>query len=206
MINADTAADLWNGNAGAGIDGVSKLLVDRLLGETHNLAEPYRTILRQDASGNDIYQVVLGPIAVGPGEPEFSATLTPHPLFDPDTGAMIDYDAPDYDRPPYDGSQPATGITWDVSNANPLDSRFVRVVVTAHDGPVGSRVYRSLTMDIMIGKKIRYALLSRSRVMIGQNVMIQRPLGATFDEVHRNNAHPVQMAPPSRRPPAAPLG
>ena len=190
VIDADTASELWGGTDTT--DGVVDRLVDRLAGESHNEAEPYATLIRQDPAGNDVYRVHVGPIAVGPGEPTFTATLTPHPLFD-DDGVMVDYDAPEYDRPPYDGSRPATGIDWDVSNANPLDERFIRLSVTAYDGELGNRVYRSVSMDVALTKRIRYALLSRSRVMIGQNVLVEGPVGSTFQEVHLENGHPIQM-------------
>ena len=189
-IDSETASILWGGTPDN--PGIAATLVNRLAGQPHNLGEPYLELLRQDANGNDVYRVHLGPIAVGPNEPTFTATLTPHPLFD-ESGVMIDYDAAEYDRAPYDGSQPTTGIDWDVSNANPLDERFVRLRVEAHDGPVGSRVYRSISMDFAIDKNIRYALLSRSRIMVGRNVMIEGPIGSTFNEVQLENGHPVQM-------------
>jgi len=183
-ISATNAAVLW--------DAASIAIVNELATNPHNMAEPYRTLIRQNSEGNNIYQVHVGPIAVGPNEPTFEVTMTPHPLYD-DDGAMIDYDDSFYDRRPYDGSLVETGITWDVSNAEPLDERFVRIVVTAYDGPIGSRVYRSVQMDYAIDKKIRFAILSRSRVMVGQNVQIQGPIGSTFREVDLDNGHPVQM-------------
>lgn len=191
-IDGQAASILWGGDGTPENPGIAATLVNRLAGEPHNFEEPYLERIRQDAYGNDVYRVHLGPIAVGPNEPTFTATLTPHPLYD-DDGVMIDYDAAAYDSPPYDGSQPTTGIDWDVSNANPLDESFVRLRVTAHDGPVGSRVYRSISMDLAIDKNIRYALLSRSRIMVGRNVMIEGPIGSTFNEVHLDKGHPVQM-------------
>ena len=191
-IDSNTASILWGGDGTPENPGIAATLVNRLATQPHSLGEPYLELIRQDANGNDVYRVNVGPISVGSGEPNFTATLTPHPLYD-DDGVMIDYNAAEYDRPPYDGSLPRTGIDWDVSNANPLDESFVRLRVTAHDGPVGSRVYRSISMDIAIDKNIRYALLSRSRIMVGRNVMIEGPIGSTFQEVHLDKGHPVQM-------------
>ena len=80
-----------------------------------------------------------------------------------------------------------------MSNAQPLDARFIRVKVTAYDGELGSRVYRSVSMDFRLGKTIPYAILSRSRVMIGRNVLVNGNIGSRFLETHLDNGHPVQM-------------
>lgn len=126
-------------------------------------------------------QVVIPPIAVGPGAPAFRVTMTPHPL----TGE--DYDAAYYQRPPYADMNPP------VSSAAALDARWIRVEVTASDGPVGSQITRSISMDFQLDKRIRFALLSRSRVMIGRNVMIEGPIGSRFLETNLDNGHPIQM-------------
>ncbi|WP_432799137.1 hypothetical protein [Poriferisphaera sp. WC338] len=121
-------------------------------------------------------------IPVGPKAPTFSATLAQHPLVDENYGS--DY----YNRPPYSQYTPA------VSQANPLDATWVRLTVTSHVGPEGAgRVSRTIKLDFKISKKIRYALLSSSRVMIGRNVIIDGPVGSRFDETHIENGHPIQM-------------
>ena len=161
------AQDLWL--------EVRDLLLDQFSGEFHNLpgGEPYIT------AGT----LHLGPISLGAGEPNFEVELTPHPL------PGEDYDAAFYQRAPYDDLNNGSGV----SNAYPLDARFIRVKVTSAAGKRGGRVYRSLSMDFEMGKRIRFALYSRSRVMIGQNVMIEGPVGSTFGETHLNHGHPVQM-------------
>ena len=58
--------------------------------------------------------------------------------------------------------------------------RFIRVSVEAYDGTPGNRVHRSVSMDFQLVKRIEYAVLSRSRVMIGRNVMIEGRVGSTF--------------------------
>ncbi len=85
-------------------------------------------------------------------------------------------------------------------NYQPLDGRFIRVKVTAFDGRLGdpdadynSRVYRSVSMDFRLDKTIPYAVLSRSRVMIGRNVMIRGNVGSSFTEVGLKNGHPIQV-------------
>ena len=163
LINADNAPALWNQTRAA-------LLAD-FQNDLHNIEEPYEvgTTLR------------IGPIAVGPNSPALTATLTPHPL------AGEDYDSPFYQRPPYSQMDPP------VSAAAPLDVTWIRVRVEAADGGEGHAVTRSITMDFKIDKKIRFAVLSKSRVMIGRNVMIEGQIGSRFLETYLTHGHPVQM-------------
>jgi hypothetical protein len=136
--------------------------------------------------GQNIYTDVNGTlhvpaIAVGPSSPAFTAELTPHPL------VGEDYNAAYYARPPYSNMNPA------VDAAAPLDATWIRIKVIASEGPTGREIYRSISMDFKLDKKIRYALLSRSRVMIGRNVVIDGPLGSRFMETHLPNGHPIQI-------------
>ncbi|MEM9753321.1 MAG: hypothetical protein AAF916_08030 [Planctomycetota bacterium] len=185
------AYDLW--------EDIRDLLKAQFDGDTHNLAEPTVTVIGTDSFGRPIRQLEVGPIRVGPGEPDFIATFTQHPI------PGEDYDNAMYGRAPYDGSDPDSGIDTPVSAANPLDARFIRVRVTAFDDGGGnnsyqgaeigadhSRVYRSVQMDYMLTKRIPYALLSRSRIMVGRNVQIDGPIGSHFREVNLTNGHPVQ--------------
>ena len=144
---------------------------DGFAGELHNQSEPY-------IDGDGVLHI--GPIAVGPNAPSFTATLTPHPI------AGEDYDGDYYQRPPYSDMA--------VSAATPLDARFIRVTIEAYDGAAGSRVHRSISMDFQIVKRIDYAVLSRSRVMIGRNVMIEGRVGSGFLETNLTNGHPIQIA------------
>lgn len=162
--------DVLLGKADAIWNEVADVLVASLGGEFHNQQEPYI-----DSDG----VVHVGPIAVGPNEPSFTATFTPHPI------AGEDYDSDYYQRPPYSD--------MGVSELTPLDARFVRVTVTAYDGAVGHRVYRSLSMDFQITRRINYAVLSRSRIMIGQNVMVEGRVGSTFTDTDLTHGHPIQV-------------
>ncbi len=120
-------------------------------------------------------------IPVGPGQPSFSAVFAAHPLADEN------YDAPTYQRPPYSTMDPP------VSTAEKLGPQWVRITVTAADGAAPQRIFRSVSMDFKIEKKIRFALLSKSRIMIGRNVMIEGPIGSAFLETNLQNGHPIQM-------------
>jgi hypothetical protein len=164
LIDASNAPNLWL--------TTRDTLLHSLTGEAHNLQEPYLV-------GVGLH---VGPIAVGPGAPAFTAQFTPHPI------AGENYDGKYYQRPPYNTMTPA------VSNTHPLDSTWVRVRVAASDGQGNAAISRGIQVDFKIEKKIRFAILSKSRVMIGRNVMIEGPIGSRFLETHLDNGHPVQMA------------
>jgi hypothetical protein len=186
-INQVTQGDPTAGTAGIKIRNGE---IDAALADT--LWTDARTQLLNLLAGDFQYQqgnapyvdgttLVVPEIPVGPGQPQFGATFQSHPLADED------YDDAIYQRPPY------SDMTPPVSNLAPLDARWIRVTVTAGDGPVGSRIFRSVTIDFQIEKKIRFALLSKSRIMIGRNVMIDGPIGSSFMETNLANGHPIQM-------------
>jgi len=178
LIDDTRAEELWLDSA----TGVRAQLYDAFSGEFHNLQEPVLT-----AKG-----LRVGPIAIGPGEPTFTVSFDPHPLPGPGgAGDFSRYDDPYYQQPPYTDTEI---FESPVSSANPLDARWIRVVVTATDGNGGNEITRSISMDFRLDKNLRFAVLSRSRVMIGRNVMIEGRLGSTFEETHLLNGHPLQIA------------
>lgn len=131
--------------------------------------------------------LVLPAISFEPGSSaKFAVRVQPHPL------PGEDYDSDKYQRPPF--NSPIYGVVKaPVSSASPLDATFVRVSVTGIDGPSKDEIRRVVTMDFRLDKKIRYAILSRSRVMVGRNVMVEGPIGSRFSEVNLRHGHPVQM-------------
>lgn len=180
------------GDAAAGLAGIKirEGEIDDALADT--LWTDARTQLKDLLSSDFQYQdgnapyvdglkLIVPEIPVGPGQPSFSAVFEPHPL----AGEV--YDGPIYQRPPYSTMDPP------VSDANPLGPQWIRITVTAADGVAPNRVFRSVSMDFQIEKKIRFALLSKSRIMIGRNVMIEGPIGSSFIETHLDNGHPIQM-------------
>jgi hypothetical protein len=171
-IDSTNAPDLW--------EALRDQLIADMTGELHLGAAP------AVVDGT----LVIGPVSLGPSAPTFTAYLTPHPIAGENYGS--DY----YKTPPYSTMTPA------VSALNPLDTTWVRLKVVATDGRVDAndpndtkhrRVSRSISMDYKLDKKIRYAILSKSRVMIGQNVMIDGEIGSRFIETHLTHGHPVQM-------------
>lgn len=163
LIDSSNASALWA--------TLRTKLMTSMSGELHNISEPVLV-------GNGMQ---VGPIAVGPGEPAFTATLQPHPL----TGE--NYDSAYYQRPPFNAMSPK------VSAAAPLDATWIRLKVICSDGPAGKQLTRSIQVDLKLDKKIKYAVLSKTRLMIGQNVMIQGPVGSKFMDTQFANGHPVQV-------------
>jgi len=163
VIDSTNAGNLW--------DETRLALLNAFAGEFHNIQEPYEI-------GTTLH---VGPIAVGPGQPTFEATFTPHPI------AAENYDSDFYQRPPYNQMNPP------VSSANPLDATWIRIRVEASADASSSGITRVVLMDFKIDKKIRFAILSRSRVMIGRNVMIEGPIGSRFTDTQLLNGHPIQM-------------
>jgi hypothetical protein len=159
IIDSTNAPALWV--------RVRDTMLGAMINNDHNLAEP--TVL------NTV--LTIGPIAMGPGEPSFTATLTPHPI----TGE--NYASTYYQRPPFNQMTPV------ISASSPLDATWVRARVSTNDGGI----IRSVQVDLQIDKKIPYAILSKSRVMIGSHVVIDGPIGSTFTETSLVNGHPIQM-------------
>ncbi len=186
-LNQVTQGDATAGTAGIKIrEGeIDAALADTLWTDARTQLRDLLAADFQYQQGNPPYEVgttlIVQDIPVGPGQPQFGATFEPHPL------ANEDYDNAIYSRSPYSDMDPP------VSNLAPLDSRWIRITVTAGDGPVGSRIFRSVSIDFQIEKKIRFAVLSKSRIMIGRNVMIDGPVGSTFLETNLENGHPIQM-------------
>lgn len=177
LIDDARADQLWIDPA----DGVRKQLYDSFYGEFHNLAQP--TITTRGLR--------IGPVAIGAGEPTFTVSFEPHPLPGPTgVGDYSNYNLPFYQRAPYNDPEI---FDEPVSSAKPLDARWIRIVVTAIDGSNANQVTRSISMDFRVDKKLRFAVLSRNRVMIGRNVMIEGNIGSRFTETHLENGHPVQM-------------
>ncbi|MEM0915799.1 MAG: hypothetical protein AAGK09_14480 [Planctomycetota bacterium] len=136
--------------------------------------------------------LVIPLVQIAPDAPAFSAVLSQHPL------VGENYNGDRYQQPPYSTMDPP------VSNTDPLDGTWIRVAVTAQDGVGNRAVPRTITVDFKLDKRIRYAIMSQSRVMIGRNVMIEGPIGSGYDEINGDddvitaedwvpNGHPVVM-------------
>ena len=133
-------------------------------------------------------QIVLGRVAVSgqANAPTFRVTLERHPL------AGEDYDAAFYQRAPYNESGGTNRFTSDgepVSSTNTIAGWWLRVESRGEDDGFG----RTIQMDYRMDKKVRFAILSRNRVMIGRNVMIRGAIGSQFTHTGYQHGHPVQI-------------
>ncbi|MBI1369404.1 MAG: hypothetical protein GC162_12215 [Planctomycetes bacterium] len=133
-------------------------------------------------------RLTLGRIAVddSPNAPTFQIVIERHPLAGEDYGS--DY----YQRAPYNVGGGANVLTANgeaVSATNPISSVWVRLRSVGTD----TGYSRAVQMDFRLDKKIRFAILSRNRVMIGRNVVIKGSIGSRFTQVNLKNGHPVQM-------------
>jgi len=220
LIDPADAAELWL-NGSDSDPGIVTQMFDAMDDDPHYADGSGPAVLEysvdQPNIAKDVHRVLeLGEIKLSEDGPTFSATLQQHPIpsttipeplrehyGDPSLEPQPDEprSAYRYNRPPYDGSRPdKTGIEERIDENNPLDARFVRLRVTATVGEGSNAVTRTLSKDFRIDKRIPFAILSRSRVMIGRNVRIQGPLGSRFTEITDSdgdpigaNPHPIQM-------------
>ncbi len=170
-IDEDMADQLW------------PVLRDNLIAEMgyelHN-EQPYNLVHSE--------HLILGqtPVEAATGAPTFQIELQRHPI------ANENYDDERYNRAPFnvnDGDNKFTTDGYAVSSVNPIIGTWVRIKSIGRDGTY----QRSVQKEFRIDKKIRFAILSRSRVMIGRNVMIKGTVASNFTHTDMKNGHPVQM-------------
>ncbi len=140
-----------------------------------------------DAEGA-IQRVELGRIRLGDDQasPTFRVTYEQHPLDGEDYGSAY------YQRPPYNVGGGDNQYTVDgepVSADNPVASFWLRLEVAGVDGDV----QRTAQMDVRIEKRVRFAMLSRNRIMLGRNVIIKGPVGSAYTDTSVLHGHPIQM-------------
>jgi len=190
LIDGNNAPELWDELVAYLLDPVYE---HTLVGASHNLQAPY------EVDGT----LHVGPIAVGPGgAARFRAELTRHPMPGEDYASAY-YRQPGFQPLWREHVETATGksieAVTDAELAEALESwamppTYVRVRVVGLDGPTDKPIKRAIHIDFEIDKKIRFAILSRSRVMVGQNVLIEGPIGSTFMDTDLQHGHPVQLA------------
>jgi hypothetical protein len=174
-INGEIAADLWS--------QVAVQLYAVVGAEDQFLDSP------AIAYGSDGVpaRVELGRLRLGSdaNEPTVRITVAQHPIDGEEYGAAY------YQRMPYAASvdNPYTADGAAVSATNPVTNNYLRLAVVGADGPVE----RTVRVDMRLDKKVRFAILSRNRVMLGRNVMVVGPIGSRYTRVDHLHGHPVQM-------------
>lgn len=175
MIDVELAKALWQ--------QIATEIRDDMGAAPHCQQAPQVTM----AEGN-ITSVTIGPIAVGDqtGASTFTLTFAPHPL------VGVDYDHADYQVSPYNASGGDNEFTANgepVTAANPITAQWVRITCTGAAGDT----QRAVQMDYRIDKTVRFAILSRNRVMIGRNVIIRGAIGSRYVLTDYRHGHPVQL-------------
>lgn len=131
--------------------------------------------------------LIMGDIPIGTAgnAPRFQVTLIRHTI------VGENYDAQRYKVHPYNeiDDNKFTSNSQPVSSTNPIDGRWIRVKVTGKD----QGYERTIQMDFRLDKKIRFALLSRSRIMIGRNVMIRGTIGSKYTYTEYQHGHPIHL-------------
>lgn len=133
-------------------------------------------------------RVELGRIRVSNDNeaPTVSVSVEQHPIDGEDYGSAY------YQRAPYNVGGGANIYTADgnaVASGNPVSNNYVRVTAVGEDGSID----RTINIDFRIDKKVRFAILSRNRVMLGRNVMVVGPIGSRYTQVDHLHGHPIQM-------------
>jgi Tfp pilus assembly protein PilX len=173
-IDSTLAGTLWQ--------EVATALVNEL-GDDAHMAGSLTTV---SAEGR-IRRITTGAISVGTdaAAPTFTIMFAQHPIDGEDYGSAY------YQRDPFNAStdNPFTEDGAAVGSENAVAPWWVRVQVVGRDGGI----QRTVNMDYRIDKKVRFAILSRSRVMIGRNVMIEGSIGSRYTYTGYQHGHPVQM-------------
>ncbi|MCC6969306.1 MAG: EF-hand domain-containing protein, partial [Phycisphaerales bacterium] len=170
QINATKAAELWT--------AIRTELVTEFLDDDDEQLD------KADIIAGDGGELHLPPIALGrsAGAARFVIRIDPHPI------SGVNYDDAMFVQAPY------AELGVNISNTTRLDARWLRVTVVGIDGPANHPIKRAAQMDFKIDKKIRFALLSKNRVMIGPHVLVDGPVGSRFMDTDLAHGHPVQMA------------
>lgn len=95
---------------------------------------------------------------------------------------------------PGSGGKPSVGFS--VTYAPLADGRTVRAIVTGFDFAytrAGKPLSRTIMQDFELSKRVKQAIVSPTRVMLGRNVMVSGDLGCRFTQVDKQNGEPLTM-------------
>ncbi len=67
------------------------------------------------------------------------------------------------------------------------DARYVRVTVIGRDADV----QRAISIDYQLAKRLKYAIMSPNRIMLGKNVHVEGSIGSSYDTLDVANGHPL---------------
>jgi hypothetical protein len=106
---------------------------------------------------------------------------------------------PDDDSLPYIDDVSGAVVTCPISfesSGNPsfqliyeplADHRYIRVTSIGRD----QGVERVISVDYLLAKRLRFAILSPNRIMLGKNVHVEGRIGSSYDTLNVTNGHPI---------------
>jgi len=87
-------------------------------------------------------------------------------------------------------------LCYTVTYAPLANGTDIRVIATGYDyayARAGQPVKRTIMQDFRVSKRVKSAIISPSRIMIGKNVMINGDIGSRFTGVEYSNGHPLVL-------------
>jgi len=91
---------------------------------------------------------------------------------------------------------PTPPLAYSVTYAPLANGLDIRVISTGYDfaySRAGQPITRTIMQDFRLAKRVKHAIISPSRIMIGKNVMVTGNLGARFTGVTNNNGDPLVL-------------
>jgi hypothetical protein len=176
VIDVDYAEDLWKGTFDEGADGAVVVLPPDGYSEPSEPAGVAEALFFVHA--DDAHSI----------EPEPSDSLLPHiDSYGTLRVKPVALTAHADGTPSEDG--PYFRLKYELLETVP----YVRVTSQGVDG----NITRTLQMDFFINKRIEYAVIAPSRIMIGKNVRVEGPLGSRYGvvdgELDSANGDPLVM-------------
>lgn len=92
------------------------------------------------------------------------------------------------------GGKPSLGFS--ITYAPLADGKTVRAIVTGFDFGYtrsGQPLSRTIMQDFELSKRVKQAIVSPTRVMLGRNVMVSGDLGCRYTQVDKPNGEPLLM-------------
>jgi len=92
--------------------------------------------------------------------------------------------------------QTLPALAYSITYAPLANGTDVRAIVTGYDltyNRAGQFLTRTIMQDFRMAKRVKHAVVSSSRVMIGKNVMVSGGLGCRYTGVTHNNGDPLVL-------------
>ena len=87
-------------------------------------------------------------------------------------------------------------LAYTITYAPLANGTDIRAIVTGYDfayGRAGQPVKRTIMQDFRIAKRVRSAIISPTRVMIGKNVIVSGDIGSRYTSVDTAHGHPLVL-------------